>query len=129
MEAVSNQFLMNRASLYAEIFGHLLQGMEDNGIENEAYGPLAVTLRDFIQTHPKADLLLFTPGGYVNLAPEQGMALLSGHAAWGYSGNPQYAVRIEAEKLLTQVVLNAEEKDHVWYVLTDKPQVEQSEPD
>ncbi len=48
METVSNQFLMNRISLYKEIFRYLLKNMDDMGIGNEAQGPLAMTLRDFL---------------------------------------------------------------------------------
>lgn len=129
METVSNQFLMNRASIYSEIFNHLLQNMEGKGIRNKAQGPLAVTLGDFIKAHSKSDLVLFTPEGYVNLTPEQGQALPSGHAVCGHLGNPRYTVRMEAEELLSQVVLNAEGRNGVWYLLADSPPLEQSEPD
>ena len=106
-----------------------MQKMEGKGIGNEAQDSLAAMLGGFIKTHAKSELFLLTPGGYVNLTPEQGQALLSGHAALGHPGNPSYTVRMEAEELLSQVVLNAEERNGGWYILTDRPPLEQSEPD
>lgn len=106
-----------------------MQKMEGKGIGNEAQGSLAATLGGFIKTHAKSEVFLLTPGGYINLTPEQGQALLSGHAAWSHPGNPSYTVRMEAEELLSQVVLNAEERNGGWYILTDRPPLEQSEPD
>ena len=76
--------------------------MEGKGIGNEAQGSLAAMLGGFIKTHAKSELFLLTPGGYVNLTPEQGQALLSGHAALGHPGNPSYTVRMEAEELLSR---------------------------
>lgn len=84
--------------------------MEGKGIGNEAQGSLAAMLGGFIKTHAKSELFLLTPGGYVNLTPEQGQALLSGHAALGHPGNPSYTVRMEAEELLSQVVLKCRRK-------------------
>ena len=55
-----------------------MQKMEGKGIGNEAQGSLAAMLGGFIKTHAKSELFLLTPGGYVNLTPEQGQALLSG---------------------------------------------------
>lgn len=70
---------------------------------------------------------MMTPGGYVSLTPEKARTLLQGESAEGHPGDPEHAMKIDAEALLAQTVHSANFHAGAWRLLTDYAQKESKE--
>ena len=82
-----------------------------------------MTVKDFILQHPGSVLNMMTPGGYVYLTPENAQALLNGQSTKGHPGDPEMAMEIGAEELLSQVVADTfKYRNDAWCFMTDCPQ-------
>lgn len=100
------------------------------GVEPASGQDEPVTVREFIERHSNAAFDMMTPGGYVYLTPEQAKLLLSGQRVQGHPGDPEYAVKITAEELLNQQVVNANFSGGAWHLLSDAVhEMEQEPPD
>ena len=77
-------------------------------------------VKDFLKKYPNDTFSMTTPGGYVNLTPEQAKELLNGHFIKGHLGNPdpEYAVLIRSDELLEQYVDSAIWKGNTCHMLT-----------
>jgi len=77
-----------------------------------------MNLRDFIGQHPNAAFNMMTPVGYVYLTAENAKALLEGVGTTGHPGDPEMAVRIDAEEILTQTIISSNLNEGVWHLFT-----------
>lgn len=88
-------------------------------------------LREFIKKHPGDSFDMMTPGGYVFLTPEQAKDLLAGKSVRAHPGDPEYAMTVDAEELLSEPVESARWENHVCHMMTGYPaeqrQAEESE--
>ena len=78
-------------------------------------------VKDFIKRYPNDSFDMMTPGGFVFLTPEQAKDLLAGKSVMGHPGDPEYAMRIDAEELLSDPVCSARWKNHVCHMMTGMP--------
>jgi len=79
-----------------------------------------MTVKEFITQHPGGTFDMTTPSGFVYLLPEEASAMLAGNSIKGNPGMPgaEFERPIDAEWLLTQVVLSPYFKDGVWHFTT-----------
>ncbi len=75
-------------------------------------------VRKFLEKYPNSGFHMMTPGGYVDLTPEQAKGLLNGEGVKAHPGNPEYGVEMEAEELLSQKVENVRWKNGSCYMMT-----------
>ena len=76
-------------------------------------------VRKFLEKYPNSGFHMMTPGGYVDLTPEQAKGLLNGEGVKAHSRNPEYGVEMEAEELLSQKVENVRWENGACYMMTD----------
>jgi len=85
-----------------------------------------VTIKKFIETHPKAGLDLMTPGGYVFLNQDKCQDLLRGVSVQGHPGvsGAEFAMEIEADELLSQTIFDVGRptEGNIWHFLTSYPE-------
>ncbi len=85
-----------------------------------------MTIKEFIEAHPKARLDLLTPGGYVFLTPERSRALLNGESVAGNNGfgGKENEMEIDARSLLAQTILDVGRpaEGDIWHFLTGYPE-------
>ena len=86
----------------------------------------SLTVRDFIAAHPGDAFHLMTPGGYVDLTAAQAAELLTGQSVSGHPGCSGYDREVTAEELLPQVIANCNYHEGAWYIISDHPELEQS---
>lgn len=93
-------------------------------------------VRDFLIENQGPEFSLMTPGGYVDLTPEQVQELLDGKSIKVHPGIPHLltchgvldlTTEIEAEELLKQKVFSSRFEDGVYYLMTYYPQEEEHE--
>lgn len=82
-------------------------------------------LQEFIKKYPDESLAMMTPGGYVSLTPKQAGELLSRKSVMAHPGDPEYAIKMDAEELLSLKILNIQRRDHVCHMLMDYPEGEE----
>ncbi len=75
-------------------------------------------VRKFLEKYPDSAFHMMTPGGYVDLTPEQAKGLLNGEGVKAHPGNPEYGVGMEAEELLSQKVENVRWENGACYMMT-----------
>ena len=78
-----------------------------------------MNVRDFIRKYPGCSFDMMTPGGFVYLTAEQAKELLAGKDVKANPGDPEYAVPMDAEILLTERVLTANWDKDVCHMMTD----------
>lgn len=86
-----------------------------------------LTVRDFISAHLGEAFHLMTPGGYVDLTAAQAEELLAGQSVSGHPGCPGYDREVTAEELLPQVIANCNYHEGAWNIISDYPQLEESD--
>ena len=78
-----------------------------------------MNVRDFIKKYPDCSFDMMTPGGFVYLTAEQAEELLAGRDVRADPGDPEYAVPLDAEILLSEQVLTANWEKDVCHMMTD----------
>ena len=76
-------------------------------------------VRKFLEKYPNSGFHMMTPGGFVDLTPEQAKALLSGEGVKAHPGVAGCDVEVEAEELLNEKVHSVNWKDGAYYLMTD----------
>lgn len=78
-------------------------------------------VRNFLEKYPDSGFHMMTPGGYVDLTPEQTKALLNGEGVKAHPGvaGCDMEVEVEAEELLNEKVHSVNWKDGAYYLMTD----------
>lgn len=70
---------------------------------------------------------MMTPGGCVFLTTEQAKDLLDGKSVRAHSGNPAFAMTVDAEELLSLKILSVRRQNHVCHMFLADPEEEQKE--
>ena len=78
-----------------------------------------MNVRDFIKKYPDCSFDMMTPGGFVYLTAKQAEELLAGRDVRADPGDPEYAVPLDAEILLSEQVLTANWEKDVCHMMTD----------
>lgn len=78
-----------------------------------------MNVRDFIRKYPGCSFDMMTPGGFVYLTAEQAKELLAGKDVKANPGDPEYAMPLDAELLLSERVLTANWDKDVCHMMTD----------
>ena len=78
-----------------------------------------MNVRDFIKKYPDCSFDMMTPGGFVYLTAKQAKELLAGRDVRADPGDPEYAVPLDAEILLSEQVLTANWEKDVCHMMTD----------
>lgn len=76
-------------------------------------------VRSFLEKHPDKAIHMMTPGGFVDLTPEQTKALLNGEGVKAHPGVEGCDMEVEAEELLNEKVHSVNWKDGAYYLMTD----------
>ena len=76
-------------------------------------------VRNLLEKYPDSSFHMMTPGGYVDLAPEQVKGLLNGEGVKAHPGVSGYDMGMEAEELLDEKVHSVRWKDGAFYMITD----------
>lgn len=76
-------------------------------------------VRNLLEKYPDRSFHLITPGGYVDLAPEQVKGLLKGEGVKAHPGVAGYGIEMEAEELLNEKVHSARWENGACYLITD----------
>lgn len=75
-------------------------------------------VRNLLEKYPCRAFHMMTPGGFVDLTPEQAKELLRGEGVKAHPGNPEYGVEMEAKELLSQKVENVRWENGTCYMMT-----------
>ena len=75
-------------------------------------------VRNLLEKHPDSVFHLMTPGGFVDLTPEQVKRLLNGEDMKAHPGTIEYGIEVEAAEILNQEVQTINKKDNAFYILT-----------
>ena len=78
-----------------------------------------MNVRDFIRKYRGCSFDMMTPGGFVYLTAEQAKELLAGKDVKANPGDPEYAMPLDAELLLSERVLTANWEKDVCHMMTD----------
>ena len=76
-------------------------------------------VRNLLEKYPDGVYHMMTPGGYVDLAPEQAKALLSGEGVKAHPGVSGYDMEMDAEELLNERVHSVRLEKGAFYLITD----------
>ena len=76
-------------------------------------------VRNLLEKYPDSFFHMMTPGGYVDLAPEQVKGLLKGESVKAYPGVPGYDMEMDAEELLNEKVHSGRWGNGAFYLITD----------
>ena len=76
-------------------------------------------VRNLLQKYPDRAFHMMTPGGHVDLAPEQAKALLSGEGVKAHPGVSGYDMEMDAEELLNERVHSVRLEKGAFYLITD----------
>jgi hypothetical protein len=140
LEVARDQWISEQSVDFSEELNHALWSLMDKGTAEQDYAldpeytpglakDKKITVREFIERHPCANLDMMTPGGFVYLTPEEAQLLLSGQNIKGHPGDPEYAMEITAEELLNQEIHSASFSKGTWSILSDyirEPEQEQA---
>lgn len=84
-----------------------------------------MTVREFIEHHPKATMDMMTPEGYVTITPEIATGLLRGEGVASHPGVNEHWAKVTAEELLPQEINQCREHPEIpdyFYMLTEYAQ-------
>lgn len=76
-------------------------------------------VRNLLQKYPDRAFHMMTPGGFVDLSPEQAKALLSGEGVKAHPGVSGYDMEMDAEELLNERVHSVRLGKGAFYLITD----------
>lgn len=76
-------------------------------------------VRNLLEKYPDSSFHMMTPGGYVDLAPEQVKGLLKGESVKAHPGAAGYDMEMEAGELLNEKVHSARWTEGGFYLVTD----------
>lgn len=76
-------------------------------------------VRTILEKYPNRAFHMMTPGGYVDLPPEQAKGLLNGEGVKAHPGTVGHDMGVEAEELLNEKVHSISWKDGAFYMMTD----------
>ncbi len=76
-------------------------------------------VRNLLQKYPDSAFHMMTPGGFVDLAPEQARELLKGESVKAHPGVSGCDMEMDAEELLNERVNSVSLEDGVFYLITD----------
>lgn len=76
-------------------------------------------VRNLLQKYPDRAFHMMTPGGHVDLTPEQAKALLSGEGVKAHPGVSGYDMEMDAEELLNERVHSVRLEKGAFYLITD----------
>ena len=130
LEVARDQWISEQSVDFSEELNHALWTLMDRGDAEQDYAldpdytpapatDKKVTVREFIERHPCANLDMITSYGCVYLTPEAARRVLAGERVNGHPGVPQYAMEIDAEELLNQEMHVANFSKGTWYILSD----------
>lgn len=84
-------------------------------------------VKEFLPKYPNSSFRMMTPGGYVNLTPDQAKGLLSGECVKAHPGNPKFAIELDAEELLQESVESVNWENNICYMMTGYPEETEQE--
>lgn len=84
-------------------------------------------VEDFIRKYPDSSFRMMTPGGFVELTPEQANALLAGERVRAQPGDSECAMEIDARELLQESVESVNWENGVCHMMTGSPQEPEQE--
>lgn len=79
------------------------------------------SLKQFILEHPDCSFDLYTPGGFAYLNPQEALQVLDGENIKGHLAEPDSAVSISSQELMSQYVFSAikdSSDDYLFNVMT-----------
>lgn len=76
-------------------------------------------VRNLLEKYSDSSFHMMTPGGYVDLAPEQVKGLLNGEGVKAHPGAAGYDMEMKAGELLNEKVHSVRWKDGAFYMITD----------
>lgn len=79
-----------------------------------------MTVREFLEAHPDADLDLSIPAGRIYLDAAGRRRIESGRPVIADSGSPKSVAYVQADELLEQVVCSAYQTHGLWRVSATK---------
>lgn len=77
------------------------------------------TLRDLITQYPDATFHILSPNGYFDFTPEQAQVLLAGGEVLAHPGVAECYTKVEAEMILSQIVIDGKRDGDAFGLLTD----------
>lgn len=78
-------------------------------------------VKEFLPKYPNSSFRMMTPGGYVDLTPDQAKGLLSGECVKAHPGDPNHAIELDAEELLLEPVESVDWENDICYMMTGYP--------
>ena len=84
-------------------------------------------VKDFLKKYPNDNFQMMTPGGYVDLSPQQAKELLAGKPVAAHPGESGCKMMLDAEELLKESVFSANWRHGICYMLTDLLQEAESQ--
>lgn len=90
--------------------------------ELEAGEPM--TVKELLLKNPDAGISIFSSSGYIDLTPEMVKELLTGSPVYASPGDNEYTAKMDADGILSQVVLGGQLENGVWNVMADWPEPE-----
>lgn len=90
--------------------------------ELEAGEPM--TVKELLLKNPGTGISIFSSSGYIDLTPEMVKELLTGAPVYASPGDNEYTAKIDADGILSQVVLGGQLENGVWNVMADWPEPE-----
>lgn len=84
-------------------------------------------VKEFLPKYPNSSFQMMTPGGYVNLTPDQAKGLLSGECVKAHPGNPKFAIELDAEELLLESEESFNWENNICYMMTGYPKETEQE--
>lgn len=79
-------------------------------------------VKEFIQKYPDSSFRMMTPGGYVDLTPEQAKGLLAGERVKAHPGDPECSMELDAEELLWEPVESTNWEGNICHMITGYPE-------
>lgn len=76
-------------------------------------------VRNLLEKYPDSAFHMMTPGGYVDLTPEQAKALLKGEDVKAHPGVSGYDMGMDAEEVLNERVHSVRLENGAFYLITD----------
>ncbi len=76
-------------------------------------------VRNLLEKYPDSAFHMMTPGGYVDLTPEQAKALLKGEGVKAHPGVSGYDMGMDAEEVLNERVHSVRLENGALYLITD----------
>lgn len=79
-------------------------------------------VKAFIQKHPDSSFRMMTPGGFVDLTPDQAKGLLAGERVKAHPGEPECSMELDAEELLREPVESVNWEGNICHMMTGYPE-------